>query len=80
MNNWLQNKILVTNAPLSYVIYKDNTPLTMDQSELIIYNSSLTTSVFKDDTRKVENILTHLVMDTDAFEWGGRKFTQSKDK
>ena len=78
--NWLQAKRGFTNLPLSYVIRKDNNPLTMYQSELIIYNDSLTTAVLKSDIRKVANILTHIVLDNDAFEWGGRKFTQSKGR
>ena len=78
VSNWLQTKIGVTNLPLSYVIRKDTTPLAMDHSKLIIYNASLTTSVFKANSRKVENLLTPLGMDTYAFEWGGRKFTRIK--
>ena len=80
MRNWLQTKIGVTNLPLFYFICKDTTPLTMDHSEFIIYNASLTASVFKADSRKVKNILTPLVLYTDAFEWVGRKFSQSKGK
>ena len=52
----------------------------MDNSELIIYNTSLTTDVLKADSRKVENILTTLVMDDDAFERNDRKFKQSKGR
>ena len=50
----------------------------MYQSDLIIYNVILTTDVFKADSRNIENLLTPLVLDTDAFEWGGRKFTHNK--
>ena len=70
--NWLQAKIGFTNLPLSYVISKDTNPLTMDHSELIIYNDSLTTAVLKSDKRKVANMLTRIVLDNDAFIWGGR--------
>ena len=80
MSNCQKNKILINNLPLSYVIRKDTTPLTVDHSELIIYNASLTTDVFKDDRRKVEDIITPLVLDTDSFEWGDRKVTQSKGR
>ena len=62
------------------VIHKDTNPLTMDHSELIIYNASLNTSILKDDSRKVANIIIPLVMDTDAFEWGGIKITQIKER
>ena len=78
MKNWLQTKIGVTNLPLYYVIRKDTTPLAIDHSKLIIYNASLTTSIFKANSRMVENLLTPLGMDTYAFEWSGRKFTQIK--
>ena len=47
----------------------------MDHCELILYNASLTTDILKNDIRKVANILTPLVMNTDAFEWCGRNFT-----
>ena len=47
----------------------------MNHSELIIYNSSLTTDVFKPDSRKVANILAPIVLGTYAFEWVGTKFT-----
>ena len=57
-----------------------NIPLTIDHSELIIYNTSLITDIFKADSRKVENILTPFVLDNYAFEWGGRKFDQGKGK
>ena len=75
VRNGLKTKIGVTNPPISYVIHKDNTPPKMYHSELIIYNASLTTSVLKVDSRKVANILTPLVLDTDAFEGCGIKFT-----
>ena len=78
--NWLQTKIGFTNLPLFYDIHKDTTPLTMYHSELIIYNSSLTTSILKYDSRKVANILIPLFMDTDAFEWVGIKLTQHKGR
>ena len=42
---------------------------------MIIYNSSLITTIFKDDNRKVENILAPMIMDTYEFGGGGRKFT-----
>ena len=80
MRNWLQTKIEVTNLPLSYVIHKDTNPITMDHSELIIYNFSLTTVILKYNRRKVANILIPLVMDTDDFEWGGIKPTQRKGR
>ena len=80
MSNCRKKKRLINNLPLSYVIRKDTTPLTVDHSELIIYNASLTTDVFKDDRRKVEDIITPLVLDTDSFEWGDRKVTQSKGR
>ena len=80
VRNWLYNKIVVTNLPLSYLICKDTTPPTMDHSELIIYNAILTTSIFINNSSKVENILRPLVLNTDAFEWGGRKFTQVKGR
>ena len=51
--NWIKTKIFITKIPISYVIRKDITPLTMDHSELIIYNASFTTAVFKDYIRKV---------------------------
>ena len=53
VNNYTQTKIGVTNLSLPYVIYKDTTPLRMNFSELIIYNASFTTSVFRSDSRKV---------------------------
>ena len=80
VSNWIKTKGGVTNPPLSYVICESTNPLTMDHSELIIYNTSLTTEVFKDDSKKVANLLTHIVLDTDAFEWVGRNFTQSKER
>ena len=80
MSNWIKTKRVVTNIPLSYVILNDTTPLTMDHSEFIIYNASLTTAVFNADSRKVANLLKPLVLDNDAFEWGGRNFTQSKGR
>ena len=80
VRNWLQTKRGVTNPPLSYVIHKDTNPLTMDHSELIIYNVSLTTVILKDDSRKVSNILILLVIDAYAFEWGGIKLAQSKGR
>ena len=78
MRKFPETKRGVTNLPLSYVIFKDTTPLTMDRSELIIYNASLNTAVLKADTRKATNLLKPLVLDTDAFEWGGRKFIHIK--
>ena len=80
MRNWLQTKRGVTNLPISYVINKDTNPLTMDHSEWIIYNVSLNTEILKDDSRKVANIIITLVMDTDAFEWGGINLTQIKER
>ena len=80
MRNWLPTKRGVTNLSISYVIHKDNNPLTMHNSKLIIYNVSLTTAILKDDSRKVANILIPLVMDTDPYEWGGIKLTQSKGR
>ena len=76
--NWIQAKRGVTNLLLYYFIHKDTSPLTMDNSELIIFYANLATSVFKVDIRKVANLLTPLVLDTDAFEWGGRKFIHIK--
>ena len=78
MRNWLPTKRGVTNLSISYVIHKDNNPLTMHNSKLIIYNVSLTTDISKADRSKVANLQTPLVLDTDAFEWGGRKFNQNK--
>ena len=78
VRNFLQTKIGVTNLPISYAINKDTNPLTMDNSELIIYNVSLNTEILKDEIRKVANILIHLSMNTDAFEWNGINITQSK--
>ena len=68
MSNWIETKIGVTNLPLSYIMRKDTTPITMYHSELIIYNASFTTAIFKADSRNVTNILTPLIMDTYAFE------------
>ena len=65
--NWLQTKRVVTNLPLSYVIFKDTTPLTMDHSEFIIYNASLDTAVFKYYRREVINLLTALILVTGTF-------------
>ena len=48
----------------------------MGTSELIIYNATLNTAVFKAGIRKVANILTPIVLDTDDFEWGVRNSTQ----
>ena len=73
MSNWLQNQREINTPPLYYGIQKYNTKTTIDNSKLIIYNIILTTSVFKDDIRKVANILTPLIMDTNAFKWGGKK-------
>mmetsp|Transcript_15996 Transcript_15996/g.23840 ORF Transcript_15996/g.23840 Transcript_15996/m.23840 type:complete len:787 (+) Transcript_15996:5053-7413(+) len=78
--NWLQTKRGVTDLPLSYIIRKVTPPARMDHSQLIIYNASLTTAVFKADSKKVANLLTPLVLDTDAFEWGGRRFTLGKGR
>ena len=36
VRNWLKTKRVVTNLPISYVIFKDTTPITMDHSDLII--------------------------------------------
>ena len=80
VRNWIHTKILVSSLSLPYVIHKDTTPLTMDHYELIIYNYSLTTAIFKAGRRKVANILTPLVLDTDSFEWGGRNFTKSNGR
>ena len=80
MSNWLNTKILVTKLPLFYVIRKDTTPLTMDHSKLIIYNVSLTTAALKYGSRKVANLLTPLVLDTDSFECGDIKFTHTKGR
>ena len=52
----------------------------MDLSDLIIYNVSLTTDVFKSDRRKVAKLRTHLVMVNEVFEWDVRKFTQIKGR
>ena len=79
MRNWIQTKGGVTNLPISYVIHKDIPPLTMDHSKLIIYNKHLTSAVLKSDSRKVANILTSIVLDTDAFECGGRKFSKGRE-
>ena len=64
MRNWLNNEIVITNLLIYYNISKDTTPLTMDHYEFIIYNSSLTTVVFKADIRKVANLLTPILMYT----------------
>ena len=40
----------------------------------------MTTAVLKAENRKVANIPTPIVLDTDAFEWGYRKFNQSKGR
>ena len=80
VSNWLQTKRGVTDLPLSYIIRKETAPANMDHSQLIVYNASLDTAVFKADSRKVATLLTPLVLDTDAFEWGGRKFTQGKGR
>ena len=50
----------------------------MHHSKLIIYDESLNTAIFKADSRKVANILRPIVLDTDAFEWGGINLTQNK--
>ena len=76
--NCLKTKIGVTNLPLSYFIFNNTTPFTMDHSKLIIYNASLTTAILKANIIKVANLLKTIVLYTDDFEWGGRKFTQSK--
>ena len=78
MRNWLPTKRGVTNLSISYVIHKDNNPLTMHNSKLIIYNVSLTTDISKADRSKVANLQTPLVLDTDAFEYGGIKLTHIK--
>ena len=78
--NWLQTKRGVTNIPLSYIIRKVTAPPSMDHSEMIVYNASLTTAVFRADNKKVANLLAPLILDTDAFDWGGRKFTQGKGR
>ena len=80
MINWLQTKRGVTNLSLSYSIHKDTIPLTMDNSELIIYNVIFTTIILKDYIRKVANILIPIVVDTDTFEWGGINITQIKGR
>ena len=67
VSNWLQTKRGVTNLLLSYVIHKDTTPLTKDKYKFIVYNISLTTAVFKADSRKIANILTPLVLDNYVF-------------
>ena len=58
MINRLNTKRGVTNLPISCVIINYATPLTMDHSKLIIYNS---------ESMKVVHLLTHLVIYTDAF-------------
>ena len=80
MNNWLQNKGGFTNLPISYIIFKNTTPLTMYHSEFIIYNARLITDTFKAYRRKVSNILTPLVLGTSAFEWGGKETSQGKGR
>ena len=80
VSNWIKTKGGVTNPPLSYVICESTNPLTMDHSELIIYNVSLTTFILKDDIRKVANIRIPLVVDTYAFEWRSIKLAQSKGR
>ena len=77
MRNFLHTRRVVLNLPLSYVIRKDTNPLNMDHSELIIYNANLTTVILKADISKVENVLTTLVLETYAFEWGGRRLTHN---
>ena len=76
MRNWLHNKIGFTNFPLSYVIFKDTTPFTINHYEMIIYNASLNTYVFKADRRNVSNLFKLLVLDNYSFEWVSRKFVQ----
>ena len=78
VSNWIKTKRIVTNLPLSYIIWKYTTPLTIYHSELIVYNVSLNSSVFNAYRRKVGNLLAPLVLNTDAFAWGGRKFTHIK--
>ena len=50
----------------------------MHYSKLIIYNDRLTTAILKSDIRKSSNLLTPLVLYTDAFEWGVRNFSHRK--
>ena len=76
MRNKITVDFYITNLPLSCAIRKNTTTLTMEHYELIVYNASLNTFVVEDDRRKVENILTYIVLDTDAFEWGGRNINQ----
>ena len=52
VRNLLHTKRVSTNLPLSYVVHKDTNPLTVDHSEFIIYNTSLTTDVLKSNRRK----------------------------
>ena len=68
VRNCIHNKRGVTNLSISYVIRKDTNPPTMDHSELTIYNTILMTAFLKAASRKIENILTPLVLDTYSFE------------
>ena len=80
MNNWLQNKGGFTNLPISYIIFKNTTSLTMYHSEFIIYNARLITATFEADRRKVSNILTPFVIGTSAFEWVSKDTSQGKGR
>ena len=80
MINWRQAKIIVTNLPISYVIYKDIAPLTMDHYKLIIYNARLSVAVFNADSRNFSNLSTPLILNTYAFGRGVIKFNQSKGR
>ena len=54
MRNWLQNKRVVSDLPLIYVIHKYNTPLSMYHSKFIVYNVSLTAAIFNADSITVQ--------------------------
>ena len=45
-----------------------------------MYNTIVTTEILKSNIGRVSNISTSLILDTDAFEWCGRKFIKGKGR
>ena len=90
-DNFLSEKFNLIGTPLSYVVRKDDVPVTtmfydvaysVDQEEFCINAAPLSIAVFKRDKVEVHKLLNYLTQGTEAWKWienskGGRDAMKS---
>ena len=76
LENYLSSIKNIKGIPMSYVIREDPPTIPaaqMDREQEIIYNASLTDSMFKRDNKHIEQLLKELIVGTDAEHWARGK-------